>query len=63
MTGANMNLVTVNVELGANDPEPDQHLEPVCPASYILHDRRCLYLYIIGRAHHKTCRSAQRTLF
>ncbi|CAD6583324.1 MAG: hypothetical protein TREMPRED_003525 [Tremellales sp. Tagirdzhanova-0007] len=28
MTGANMNLVTVNVELGANDPEPDQHLEP-----------------------------------
>jgi ADP-ribose pyrophosphatase len=30
MTGANMNLVTVNVKLGENDPEPDQKLEPVC---------------------------------
>ena len=29
MTGANMQLVTVNVKLGENDPEPDQHLEPV----------------------------------
>jgi hypothetical protein len=30
MTGANMNLVTVNVKLGENDPEPEQKLEPVC---------------------------------
>ena len=29
MTGANMNLVTVNVKLGENDPEPEQKLEPV----------------------------------
>ncbi len=29
MTGANMNLVTVNVKLGENDPDPEQHLEPV----------------------------------
>jgi len=32
MTGANMNLVTVNVKLGENDPEPEQKLEPVCDA-------------------------------
>ena len=25
-----MNLVTVNVKLGENDPEPEQKLEPVC---------------------------------
>jgi ADP-ribose pyrophosphatase len=30
MTGANMNLVTINVKLGKNDPEPEQKLEPVC---------------------------------
>jgi ADP-ribose pyrophosphatase len=30
MTGANMNLVTVNVKLGESDPEPEQKLEPVC---------------------------------
>ena len=29
MSGANMILVTVNVMLGENDPEPDQHLDPV----------------------------------
>ena len=29
MSGANMILVTVNVMLGKNDPEPDQHLDPV----------------------------------
>lgn len=29
MTGANMNLVTVNVKLGENDPEPEPKLEPV----------------------------------
>jgi hypothetical protein len=27
MTGANMNLVTVNVKLGENDAEPEQHLD------------------------------------
>lgn len=31
MTGANMNLVTVNVKLGENDEEPEQHLDDVCP--------------------------------
>lgn len=25
-----MNLVTVNVKLGENDPKPEQKLEPVC---------------------------------
>ena len=25
-----MNLVTINVKLGENDPEPEQKLEPVC---------------------------------
>jgi len=30
MTGANMNLVTINVKLGENDPEPEQKLDPVC---------------------------------
>lgn len=30
MTGANMNLVTINVKLGENDPEPEQNLDPVC---------------------------------
>jgi hypothetical protein len=29
MTGANMKLVTVNVKLGENDPEPEPKLEPV----------------------------------
>lgn len=29
MTGANMHLVTVNVKLGENDPEPEQKLDPV----------------------------------
>lgn len=29
MTGANMNLVTVNVKLGKNDAEPEQKLDPV----------------------------------
>jgi ADP-ribose pyrophosphatase len=29
MTGANMNLVTVDIKLGENDPEPEQKLEPV----------------------------------
>jgi hypothetical protein len=29
MTGANMNLVNINVKLGENDPEPEQKLEPV----------------------------------
>jgi len=28
MTGANMHLVTVNVKLGENDPEPEQKLDP-----------------------------------
>ncbi|WWC88013.1 uncharacterized protein L201_002915 [Kwoniella dendrophila CBS 6074] len=28
MTGANMNLVTVDIKLGENDPEPEQKLEP-----------------------------------
>lgn len=28
MTGANMNLVTINVKLGENDNEPEQKLEP-----------------------------------
>ena len=31
MTGANFNLVTVRVELGEDDPEPEQHLDEVCP--------------------------------
>jgi hypothetical protein len=29
MTGANMNLVTVNVKLGENDEDPQQHLDEV----------------------------------
>lgn len=29
MTGANMNLVTINVKLNENDPEPEQKLDPV----------------------------------
>ena len=29
MSGANMNLVTVNVKLGENDEEPEQKLDPV----------------------------------
>jgi hypothetical protein len=29
MTGANMNLVMVDIKLGENDPDPEQKLEPV----------------------------------
>ena len=29
MTGANMKLVTVNVKLGENDEDPEQHLDQV----------------------------------
>ena len=29
MTGANMQLVTVNVQLGEDDPDPEQKLDPV----------------------------------
>ena len=29
MSGANMNLVTVNVKLGEKDEEPEQKLDPV----------------------------------
>jgi len=29
MSGANMHLVTVNVTLGENDEEPQQHLDEV----------------------------------
>lgn len=29
MSGANMNLVTVDIYMGENDPEPEQKLEPV----------------------------------
>lgn len=32
MSGANMHLVTVNVKLGENDPEPEQKLDPVSHA-------------------------------
>jgi hypothetical protein len=32
MTGANMKLVTVNVKLGENDEEPEQHLDDVSEA-------------------------------
>lgn len=33
MTGANMQLVTINVHLEADDPEPEQHLDEVSPES------------------------------
>jgi hypothetical protein len=32
MTGANMKLVTINVELGENDEDPEQHLDQVSGA-------------------------------
>jgi hypothetical protein len=37
MTGANMNLVTVNVKLREDDTEPEQHLDQVGRPLYKLH--------------------------
>lgn len=55
MSGANMHLVTVHVNLGEHDPEPEQHLDKVSLqiATFI---RCCSVLFWrkhLGRAHHQ----------
>jgi hypothetical protein len=56
MTGANMHLVTVNVKLGENDPEPEQKLDPVGHEIYI--GVVTAEANATGRAHHQACHTA-----
>lgn len=48
MTGANMNLVTVNVKLGENDEDPQQHLDEVRSMNLSLSGQRTCYIGVIA---------------